>query len=116
MEMETKIHDAVLIIRPRTKRIDSAVSAEFAEDVLRHFTHGMHAMVLDIANIDFIDSRGIGTLIALFKKIDEHGTFTLCNVSPSVMSLFRVTRMDMIFTIYADEEQALQNLLPAKKG
>ena len=112
MEMETKKIGDVLIIKPVLKRIDSAASVEFGETFLSFCSADARTVILNLANVEFVDSRGIGTLISLFKKVEDRGSLLLCNMKSPVMSLFHLTRMDKVFTIFDTEEEALKHHAP----
>lgn len=61
---------------------------------------GKSSFVLDFSNCKFIDSTGLGVLVSLYKKCKEiNGMFTLKNLNPEVMRIFKLTRLDSVFNI-----------------
>jgi anti-anti-sigma regulatory factor len=53
--------------------------------------------VIDLANVTFLDSTALGAIIRVYKRQREHGGDTLVvNPSPSVMKIFRITRLDWL--------------------
>jgi len=67
-------------------------------------------MVVDFTEVTFIDSSCLGVLVALTKKLREKkGDIKLVNLSEDVRSIFQITRLDRVFEIYADNQQAIDS-------
>ncbi|WP_194715180.1 STAS domain-containing protein [Noviherbaspirillum soli] len=98
----------VAIIRPATKRIDSAVAPAFKEAVLKLVQAGDKRIVLDLEGVDFMDSSGLGALVSVLKGLGGSGALGVCNVQGGVQSLFKLTRMDKVFTISDNLAEAVQ--------
>lgn len=114
MEFESKVLDNIMIIKPLMKRIDAAASAEFKEKILDITKDADGAVILNLAEVDFVDSRGMGTLIAIHKNVDSRSNFALCEINDHVMVLFNLTRMNKVFKIFATQEQALHEFMEPK--
>jgi anti-sigma B factor antagonist len=64
-------------------------------------------IVLNLAGAEYIDSSGIAWLLGWQRRTREAGgTFGLCNLSPRVSEVLRVSRMDQVLTIWPDEAAA----------
>ena len=110
MQLKHKKTNDVLIVRPLEKRIDASTAAEFKQKMGEWIDSGNRRIVLNLSEVDFIDSSGLGAIISGFKKIGNDGNLVICTVKESVMSLFRLTRMNRVFDIYASETEALDAL------
>ncbi len=108
MQLQHKKTSNVLVVRPLEKRIDAATASEFKEKMGEWIEEGNRRIVLNLSAVDFIDSTGLGAIISGFKRIGGDGRLVICAVKESVMSLFRLTRMNRVFDIYASEEEALE--------
>jgi anti-sigma B factor antagonist len=65
-------------------------------------------LVIDLEHLTFIDSSGCSVLISAFKAIRaRQGRLVLSHVSPEIMSLFELTRLNEIFEIFPDTEAAI---------
>ncbi len=74
---------------------------ELAESGAKHF-------VLDIQNVQFMDSACLGCLVeALNRLAKSGGKIALANTANSVQYLFRMTQLDRVFPICADVMAAL---------
>jgi anti-sigma B factor antagonist len=68
-------------------------------------------LVLDFRNVQFLSSAVLGFLIRISKKIYEHdGQLRLCNISPKIHEIFKITRLTKIFDIHEDVESAIEGL------
>lgn len=65
-------------------------------------------IVLDLSDMDFICSTGLGAIIAAHLKSRHHqGEIRLVNPRPAVRDLLEITRLTKLFSIYADVSQAV---------
>ncbi|MHC4573936.1 MAG: STAS domain-containing protein [Planctomycetota bacterium] len=72
---------------------------------------GRTNLVLDFGNVRFLSSAVLGLLIRISKKIYEReGALRLCNISPKIQEIFKITRLTKIFDIYPDMESAVEGL------
>ncbi len=70
---------------------------------------GVGLVVLDLGAVDFIDSAGLGVLIAILKQVSEWGgDVRLARLQKQARIVFEVTRTYDIFDIFDSVEDALQ--------
>jgi len=75
------------------------------QDFLRR---GNDQIILDLEDVDFIDSAGLGELVRSHMSVRSHGgQLKLVNPSASVQDLLNITKLDRVFDIPADEATAL---------
>ena len=68
-------------------------------------------LIIDFSNVKFLTSSVLGLLIRISKKVYEtNGRLRLCSINPKIMEIFRITRLDKIFEIYPDVDEALIGL------
>lgn len=75
---------------------------------------GARKIVIDLANVTYIDSTGIGIIAFAFGKISKAGG--LAHVSGAqglVLEIFRITRLDSIIKFFPDAEAACASLRAA---
>ena len=83
-------------------RLDAALAIRF-KDRLREAV-GRHGplILLDLSEVTFMDSSGLGAILALRRALPPGQRIELTGLTPNVDRVFRLTRMDMIFTIHGD--------------
>jgi len=72
-------------------------------------------LVLDFSAVKFLSSAVLGLLIRVSKKVYERdGQLRLCNISPRIYEIFKITRLTKIFDIYPDRASAVASLEKAQ--
>ncbi len=80
----------------------------FKEKVLGRIAAGDRKFVFDFGPSDFIDSAGLGVLVTLSKGVREAGgKLILAGLNEDLMRLFEFTRLDTLFEIAANRDEAL---------
>ncbi len=106
---ESRIGD-VLVVKPMDRRIDASSAAAFKALLNDRIRGGQQRIVLNLSEVDFIDSTGLGAIVSSLKSMGEFGDLVISNPRETVMSLFRLTRMNRVFNILPSEEEALASL------
>ena len=110
MEIEQKKIGQSLVVKPFDRRIDALVAAQFKGFFVTCINAGNTTIILDLSNVEFIDSSGLGAIVSSLKTIGPAGDLVICGARDSVMSLFRLTRMNRVFQIFSTEDEALTAL------
>ncbi len=72
-------------------------------------------LVLDLGQLTFIDSSGIGALISCLSRMNaKSGQFCLCGVGSTIRGAFEMVNLDRIMPIHATREAAVASILAAK--
>ena len=108
MEMNTRVIDNIYVLDLAGRFDTNTVSPVAAW--LERITATPHARVLvNLAQTTFVDSTALATLIqALRRSRDAQGDLALCGMHRPVSMIFELTRLDRAFTIFQDEDQAIQ--------
>ena len=68
-------------------------------------------LVVNFSNVKFLTSSVLGLLIRISKKVYEaEGRLRLCSITPKILEIFKITRLDKIFEIFPDVDEALVGL------
>jgi anti-sigma B factor antagonist len=68
-------------------------------------------IVLDFADVSYIDSSGLATLIEYFQSVQSFGgKLALASLSPRVKNVFEIVRLEQIFSLHPDVPSALAAL------
>ncbi len=69
---------------------------------------GSKSVIVDMKNVNYMDSSGIGALVAGQKKMRAHGgTFALLSIHDDVLNILKLATLDKFFKIYEDEDELL---------
>jgi anti-sigma B factor antagonist len=91
------------------ERIDAHNSGDLKEYLLQMIDGGQNHIIVQLEHVRFIDSSGLGALLSANKHIAaKSGKFVLTNIQQQVLSMFELTRLNRVFEIYADLNDALK--------
>ncbi len=84
-------------------RLDGRTDPELPMAIAAHFAHTRPqggAWVLDLQDVDFIDSAGIAILVATLKQAQRcQAEVVLCNLQPAVRLVFEIAQLDRLFVL-----------------
>ena len=115
MKIETEITRGILIITCVDSRLDAAVAQPFFKMIKNHIDKGHKHLVIDLSNVKFVDSTGLGALVRCLKELGSQGQLVLYGVGELVRSLLLMTKMDNIFAQAKGKTEAIELLLFNKK-
>ena len=86
-------------MRPAGPSLDVAAAPGLKSAVADLANQARHRLVLDLGQLEFVDSSGLGALIHAHKSLERDGKLVLCNVDPKVATIFKITRLERVFHI-----------------
>lgn len=110
MNLSSQTEGTRNIVVVNEARIDAAVALKFKEAMRGLTEDGPDTVVLDLSQVQFVDSSGLGAIVATMKALGRGRTLALAGLTPTVEKVFRLTRMDSVFPMFASLNDALDNL------
>ncbi len=110
MNLETTVSGKVCIVKVQDKRLDAKVAIQFKEKMSELINADNWFLVLDLSNVDFIDSSGLGAIVTSLKILGRRGDLVIAGVKSDVMMMFSLTRMDRVFRIFPTATEAVTAL------
>ena len=91
--------------------LKGAVEARLKERIDELVQEGCLQIVVDLKEVPYINSSEIGRLIRSHLSVRQAGgRVRLCNLSEKVLSVLKLSRLDTVLDIYANEEEALASI------
>lgn len=110
MKLRQEKAKGFMVLTIQEERIDAHNSTELKEHFLSMMEQGDTQILVQLEQVRFIDSSGLGALLSGFKNAESRsGKLALTNLQPQVLSMFELTRLNRVFEIYTDLEQAFDN-------
>ena len=110
MNLRTDIRNNVVVIEVKEERLDAHNSGDLKVEMQRLFAEGNKHILIDLKEVRFIDSSGLGALVSGFKNAISHqGSLKLASLQPQVKSMFELTRLHRVFEIFSSTAEALEN-------
>lgn len=88
-------------------RIDAACAIQFKDEMRELTESGPTRVVLDMAQVGFLDSSGLGAVVACMKVLPKGTKLELAGLVGPVQRVFQLTRMNTVFTIHDDIQTAV---------
>ncbi|NEQ50619.1 MAG: STAS domain-containing protein [Leptolyngbya sp. SIO3F4] len=83
--------------------LDGTQTTAFREQVDEALEKGIKILLIDLKDITFVDSSGLGVLVACLKNARTLGCkMYVCSINDQIRMLFELTSMDRVFEIFQD--------------
>jgi anti-sigma B factor antagonist len=108
---ETIVVNGFPVIKATGTHKINALNADILKQAALAGLCANRAVIIDFSNISYIDSTGFGVILTAYdfaRKSDKK--FIITNISHEVMGLFKITKLDEVFTIFSTSEEALSSL------
>lgn len=110
MNLKIEIQGNVTVLFVREERVDAHNSESLKSEIVRLFEGGTKHLLIDLKEVRFIDSSGLGVLVSGFKNAStRQGSIKLCSLQSQVKSMFELTRLQRVFDIYPTVDEALES-------
>lgn len=110
MQFSTKTEDRLRIVSVQDSRIDAAVAIGFKDAMRVQTDSGPPTVILDLSRVEFIDSSGLGAIVAAMKHMGADRKLALAGLTPTVQKVFQLTRMDSVFSVFPTLDGAFAEL------
>lgn len=91
--------------------VDMATAGGIRQAITDLIGGGFKHLMLDMSEVSFIDSTGLGVIIGARKKVRHiDGTFSLVCNNPRTLRLFKITGIDQALPVHATRESAIAAL------
>ena len=93
--------------------IDVAAAPQLREELVSLIVDGAHQLVVDLEEVDFIDSTGLGVLVGAVRRArGAGGDVRLVCTNSRILKVFGVTGLDEVFVIAGTVDEAVAAAAP----
>ena len=89
-----------VLVRVLDARLDAAQAIRFKDRLREVVARDGPRIVLDLSRVEFMDSSGLGAILAIRRGLPETHRLEVAALGPNVDRVFQLTRMDTVFTIH----------------
>ena len=116
MKINVARHGGVTVVSVG-RELSLRSGATLKESVVERVQQGERQFVFDFAETEFIDSAGLGALIAMSKLVHSHdGTVRLMQLNDDMRRLFELTKLDTLFDVVAPSAADEELVLPERSA
>jgi anti-sigma B factor antagonist len=94
-----------------TGRITLGEGASIFRDMIRDLaTKGNKKILINLSDVSYIDSSGIGEMVSSFTTVTNHGgQLKLLGLTKRVKDLLQITKLYTVFEVFEDESSAVRS-------
>jgi anti-sigma B factor antagonist len=109
LRMSTRTVDGILVVDCSGRIVFGEESASLRDNVKKLLAQGPK-VVLNLREVNYIDSGGLGTLVSLYTTArNAGGALKLASLTQRVDDLLQVTKLVTIFEVFENEQKAVQS-------
>lgn len=88
--------------------VDVFTAPKLREQLVDLVEQGQHNIVVSLEGVEFLDSTGLGVLVAGLKRVKVHdGTLAVVCTKEKILKIFRITGLTKVFPIHDNVESAI---------
>jgi anti-sigma B factor antagonist len=110
MRIESRTEGDVMVLEVKDRRIDARSAPDLKQKIGTFVSGGAEWIVLDLSEVEFVDSSGLGAIVSALKLLGRRGDLVISGARESVQALFKLTRMDKVFRMFPTVQEAQQAL------
>ncbi len=111
MRIHDELRGDIVILSLKGDMMGEPDTVEFRDKVKTMLDKGIKKFILDMGGVKWMNSLGLGALIAAFTSVKHHdGNMVIINVKKKVESLFMITQIIKVFKHYDNLEAAITAL------
>ena len=108
MQLTRHEDHGITVLAPHGQiRMGDVSLREAVDDLLNN---GTRNILIDLREVTFIDSFGVGQLIGCYTVVtNQGGRLILCGLSPRISSILQITKLNTVFEVYPSETEAMES-------
>ena len=113
MDLQIKVRKVKDIpVMDLSGEVDAYTCSRLREAMIEVIDDGGSDLVVNMKDVEYIDSSGLGTLVGGLKRVSERqGTIAVCGTNSQIKKVFDITGLIKVFPLYSDEEEAVKGII-----
>jgi len=108
LKLTTRTQDGVSIVEATGRIILGQETNDLRESIKGLLANGATKIVINLGNVDFIDSSGLGALVGLYSTANSGGAkIKLAAITKRFHELLMITKLLTVFDVYDNEAAAV---------
>jgi anti-sigma B factor antagonist len=106
----TSLEGGIGLIEARGSLIGGDETDQLRQHVLGFIDRGYDKLLIDLSHVDFINSIGIGVLVAAHTSYSKKGwKVKLCGVNKNINNIFVITKLTLVFDVADTRAEAISS-------
>lgn len=100
-----------LVLLKLNGEVDVYTAPKLKSRLIDLVDQGKFKIIVDLEEVDFMDSSGLGVLVGGLKRVRSHdGAIALICTQENILKIFRITGLVKVFPIFENQDQAIQSV------
>lgn len=105
-----KIEDVLVISVENESKLNASISQKFKVEISKLIDQPRMKIVINLGNLDYIDSSGFGALLSVLRTAKNNGAqLKLCGIRPEVMELVKLLQLQTVFDIRGSVDECIKS-------
>ena len=116
MQIVEREREGIVIVHCTGQLVAGASTGVVRERLSQLVAAGSIQLILDLGGVTYIDSSGLGALVMCFSTARRAGgSMKLLNLSRRSIELIVLTRLEMVFEVFDEEQSAVTSFFPDRE-
>lgn len=116
LDIQERDREGIAVLELKGRIVVGAEAGALRDKVSTLSSEGKRNLVLNLQNVDFIDSTGLGALVICATSLRKNGgNIKLVNLNRRNVELLVMTKLATVFEIFTDETDAVSSYYPDRK-
>jgi anti-sigma B factor antagonist len=116
LEIRDREREGVLILDLNGRLTVGDECSKFRDRMTKVIASGARNIILNMAQVDYVDSTGLGALVMYYTTLQrEGGKVKLLNLTRRSIELLVMTKLTTIFEVFNDEQNAINSFFPDRE-
>lgn len=115
LEIRESIREGVVILQLKG-RVTASETGALRDQVDQEIAAGRFNIILDLTQIDFVDSTGLGGMVICYTSLKRHnGALKLVNPNKRNIELLALTKLYTVFEVFTEVTDAVNSFFPGRE-
>ncbi len=116
LEIDRREKEGIVILDLKGRLVVGDPSVRLREKVGAEIAQGTRKMILNLGEVDYIDSTGLGSMVICYTTTQKNnGAMKLTKLNKRNIELMLLTKLSTVFEIFPEEQDAVNSFFPERE-
>ena len=116
LDMEQREREGIVILDLHGRLVVGEATSALREKIRELSETGRHNLIVNLQDVDYIDSTGLGGLVISYTTLKKAGgALKVTNLSRRNIELLVLTKLSTVFEVFNDEQDAVNSFFPNRE-
>lgn len=116
LEINRRVKEGITILDLKGRLVVGEPSVRLREKLNEEAAQGIVKVILNLEDVDYIDSTGLGSMVICFTTLQKAGgSLKLLNLNRRNVELLLLTKLSTVFELFSNEQDAVNSFFPERE-